>query len=364
MATRARSENPTGALDEFEDSPQVPAVVNGEEIAEDNMIARIRSVIAHSPGDRVKVMLYRFTATGQRSFCCNYTPEQFEQGDFELIRDEWGAGRFEVRMVGKAGLMDRPREIEIAEGKPRAPVAVQQNSELAQIMRTMAEGQSAILAALSQRPDPAAQMQQTIALMAGMRDAMGLNAAPAVPTAPAQSPSAMLKEMAETMSLLKDIAAKEAPPSDDPMAMLPQILGIVQGAMSQRGAPVPSGAVPMIAAPASLQTNPATLGATAPAEPQGDDVNPLQTLMIRGFVQKLVSMAAKGESPEAGGTFVYEKLPDEALALLDMPNWFEILAQFEPSAKVHQAWFEAAHACAMRELANDAREDAEGVVNK
>jgi hypothetical protein len=364
MATRNTAKSQP--LDEFteQDAANELAQVNNspatDDKTQDEVFADRMRAVLHGGGDGIKVKLYRFTPTGERAFLRNYSPEQFDAGDYEMIREQWGAGRFEVRVIGKTGLLTKG-EFLIEEMRDTNPAQSSASShEVTAILRAMQEQTAAVLATLQQRPDPAAQMREMLQSMALVREAMGMNA-PQVAPAPAVSPTAMLSELLGAMKALKEVAAETAPPapSEDPMSMLatlgPQVLDLVKTGMSQRGAA--QAHTPALPAPVNLPASMNSAPSSTPAAPQpapqetGENVNALQIMMLRGLLQQLVKIKIDGGTPQAGGEFIYDKAPDALIEALELPNWWEILSTFEPAVIPHQEWITQAHAWVLAELA-------------
>jgi hypothetical protein len=338
------------------------------EIESDNLVARTRAIIAENPGDQMTVKLYRFPENGTRVFCANYSPEKFAQGDLEMVRQEWGHGRFEIRVIGPKGLADRPREFHIAERLGNSAPAPRDmgGGELSQVLRMLAESNAQILRALSDRApapppaDPLAQFQQFASIMRDLAPAPN----PA-PVAPVQSASSMLADLMGAMKALKEVAAETAPPapSDDPMAMLPSVLEIVKGAMQQRngGQQVNTGAgFPMIETPGSFAAAQNPAPEFQQPQTDNDQMNITGALVLRGLLQQLVNMAAAKQAPETGGLFIYEKMPDEFVQYLELPNWFEIVESFEPLVSMHREWLEKAKHFADLEFAKPDEDDTPG----
>lgn len=349
----------------FHDDTPPGSNLSADEIESDNLVARTRAIISERPGQQMTVKLYRMSENGTRVFCTNYSPEKFEKGDLEMVRSEWGHGRFEIRLIGPTGLADKPREFEIAErfNNPVPALQNQNGGELAQVLRMLAESNAQILRALSDRapatppPDPMAQFQQFASIM---RD---LNPAPAAPAAPVQSASSMLADLMGAMKALKEVAAEAAPPapSDDPMAMLPSVLEIVKGAMQQRngGQQVNTGGgFPMIETPGSFVAQNPAPQQTEQSQTEAEQMNITGAMILRGLLQQLVNMAAAKQPPEAGGLFIYEKMPDEFVQYLELPNWFEIVESFEPRVSMHREWLEKAKAFADIEFSKPDEDDA------
>ena len=155
-------------------APTAPAPIIEDD--EDSILERLRSTQGEER-DRMKVKVYRKVPGGTGlEWCTDYTVGEWEEGDIARVRQEWGPGNYELRVVsqGKRGILlrDHFRIAQVTRGEPvPAPAPAPQSSELADVVRMLAEGQQRILEAVSQRPDPAAQLQSTLGLMVSMREA-------------------------------------------------------------------------------------------------------------------------------------------------------------------------------------------------
>jgi hypothetical protein len=341
MATRRKAaDDPTiegadGAV------PVAFPVVEVDDDSEDSVLDRLRSM-GGDDRDRMRIKVYRKTNAGTLEWCTDYTVGEWEERDVAGVRADWGPGTYEMRVVssGRRGILLRDVFRIANDSKPAAqaaPVqAAPQSSELAEVVRMLAEGQQRILEAVSQRPDPTAQLQSTLGLMVAMREAMGLNQPPP-PPAPAADPSAMLTQIVGAVRQLREVAQEVSPPQEDndsPMAMFGKIADVVKMGMGQQAAQT----FEPVSIPQSVnEENPEMLG----------------MLVLRGQLQTLVDMAAKGASPAEGGKFVAEKLPDDLLPHLELPNVIDILAQFNPRVREHSEWMLKARDEALRILSED-----------
>ena len=337
----ARTQTDQGS-DETDENWQVAVPGNGaaiaqteDEMAEADIATRLRAVFAKAPGENVKVSLFRTDPRSRKlEWCENYSPDQIEDGAFDLVREAWGPGHYEIRAYGKKALLTR-QELNIAprpEGariiQPAAPS--RELEALAQALQTIAQGQTAILQALTNQPAPAPppSMKEMLETMVLMRTAMGEGAS----KAPQQSQSAALKEMVETMRTLKEVAGEVAPKEQDdsPTALLGSLLDVVKTGLGARQSQQLQ-PMPMLQQPASMQD-------------ESTEENPMFKLLMQGAAAKLIGLAQSSADPKEGGQFVYETLPDEIVGFLKMPNWFEMLAQFSPELAQHRTWVEAAKA--------------------
>ena len=345
-AARARARAELQAIDE---SMQLCRIeTDPEPDPEQTIVDRVRALTSSAGADRLKVKIYRRKINGGGlEFCRDYSVPEFEAGDLTAVRDEWGPGEYQIRVIGAQGVAMR-EDVSIA--APRA-LALQtaapdhRPSEFAEVARMLAEGQQRILEALSQRPDPTAQMQQTLGLMVTMREAMGLNQ-PAAHAAPASSPTDMLAGIVGAIRQLREVSAEINPPSapvdtDNPMAMLPTVLDLVKTAMARR-APTDPGFAP-VTLPASLQDNAPQAGQQfAPESAQQTEGEPVGILVLRGLLGQLLALAESAKPVEEGADFIVEKLPDELLGYLELPNWADILCSFAPGCRKHLEWLTAA----------------------
>ena len=319
--------------------PQTGAAVVPTEEDEETILDRLRSMQGEER-DRMKVKVYRKVVGGTGlEWCTDYTVPEWEEGDIARVRQEWGPGNYELRVVsmGKRGILLRDHfRIAPARVEPTPAAPPPQSSELADVVRMLAEGQQRILEAVSQRPDPTAQMQSTLALMASMREAMGLNAPPPPPP-PATDPGAMLGQLVGAIKTLREVAAEVNPPEppevSSPLQMLPQIVDLVKVGMSQRQNPAPLPAPPVEPMPL-----PASLSDQQPA----DDGDPMNLFKLRAQLGEMIAMAARGEPAERGGEYAADNLPDELLPHLARADFFAFLLMVHGGCKAHEPWFRAA----------------------
>ena len=301
--------------------------------------------------EKVSVKLYRQAPNSQSLiWCANYSADDFVTGDFEMVRSEWGPGDYEVRVYGSQGLVSREK-VSIAPRINSNPVPQSgANSEVAAMIKALAESQQKMIDTLSHRPDPQAQMMQSIELMRAMREATGISAAPAV--AP-KSAVESITEMIGAMQAIKTMSAELNPAKDadssDPMSMLPGIIDLVKAyAPGNRQL----SDVPLIAAPQSIAhaapDAPSQPISDNPAQPIGDQETEeevqLMQMLMRNYISQVLKMIVAGKSPIEGGRFIYDKLPDAVIGALDSPDWFTQLCAFDSRLTPHEAWLTAAKA--------------------
>jgi hypothetical protein len=371
MATRPQ---PQGIIDDATDEDTTQTIPGTRQLltqpepdpdSEQSVIDRLRAVMASSPGDRVKVKVYRVDPKQSSGliWCQDYTPAEYEAGDLGMIRDTWGPGRYQIRIICPTGIAGRS-DVTISAPMPGAqplqmnPAPAAESSATLEALRMMMESQSRILEALQNKPDPRADMLANLEMMKAMREAF----APAVTTtgAPAVSPTAQLTELMQTLRLFKeaaaDIGADKEPAEPSLVSMLPGVLSLVREGMQPQQAQLPAPIVvpqsiersARVANPLQVAQEQSEQQPQQPQQPQTptDEEQQEMILILRGQLAQLCKMAKDGKPASEGGEFLYENLPDELLPELNNPQWFEILASFAPKAREHEAWFREAKAVA------------------
>lgn len=312
---------------------------------------RVIELLQGADGEgRAQVKVYRSGKSGTE-YCGTYGAAEFEERNLDLIRENFGAGEYRILLYGP--LPSDPRRmglrskvvVRIAES--RAPLlanpAAPRTSDLAEVMRVMTEQnqqfQQTIVNALQSRPDPGAQLRETLGLMTAMREAMGLHTQPQTKSTIGEVVDA-IRELKAVSGELGGDGAKEKDTGENLVELAKPVIELVSQAMNERRAPVSESApLPAIEVPASIrQPNPAP----APSQPEIPDMG-LKDLALVFVLQNLVKMAEKNEDIEKGAEIVYEKLPDELIELMELPHWFEVLAQTTQRVGIdiapHQEWF-------------------------
>lgn len=313
------------------------AELNEENDAEELAIGeRVRLLLSQSGDERVTLKLYRLeTKTRRMSWCCDYTPDEFANGDLEMVRNQWGPGEYEMRVIGSRGIVAKPR-FQIASPyaliNPHAAQVAQpvaQNSELAQVLGMLAQGQQQILALLSQKPEQPS-MLESLRLAKEF-----LQPAPVAPVAPVD-PLAQITQLAAAMRAMKEISGEFSPPPsdpDNPMTLAAPLISMIGDAIKARN----GGAVDQVQPMPMLQT-PASVIEHAETQPGQDAM----ILILKGAAQKLCQMADANADPKNGGEFIHQTLPDELIPYLSLPNWFDILSSVAPEMVARRAWIESA----------------------
>jgi len=309
---------------------------------------------------RAEVKIYK-VENGNSVYCQMFTPSEFEEGGYDMLRDAFGAGRFKIMLYGtnpqsgRFGILAR-NEVTIAESrvKKETQSSTGNNSELAQVIAMLAQGQQQInerLAAMANVPpvDPMANMTQMLALMGSMRTAMGLD------VQSQQRPQNSIAEIVGAIKALKEASEEFSPREKEETSLLGlagQVLPMIQQGMqqSQQRQTAPheysGNPLPIIQAPASL--NPTAAPAVDPSQPLNTQENEAMKLAqlneLKTQLATLLKMAKENQDQDKSAAFVHEQLPDEMIEILDSDQWFDMLCLIEPEAKNYQPWFESVRA--------------------
>jgi hypothetical protein len=322
--------------------PALPMVAPDiEETATD----RVSAMLAQASGyDRAEVNVYRMV-NGAREYCRKFRPDEFEDGSFDMLREMFGPGEYELRLystdpVTRKFSVRNLTRIKISDVK--TPSRAELPSGLSQVLSTIAQGQQQMLQALvdikSAPPkDPMEEMTRMLTMMTHMREAMGLN----------QQPQAREKSsIGEIVSAIRELrgAAEELTPQaekepDSLLGMLPKVLELVKtGQQAQQGTdPGLGGMIPQ-GDPGPV-LSPVTIPASMAQTPTEDEPVKITTAFkLRAYLKALIDMAkAKDPVPKAA-QFVYEKLPDDLLDMMELPAWFEMLASVAPEVRDHREY--------------------------
>lgn len=382
----------TGGLISTDPAPEIPEP--------ETPLDRIASFLGASVNDqRAEVRVFRLKDghSHRLDWCKNYSAADFEAGgDLEMIRREWGPGDYQLRLYGTRagafGMLTKEDIGLVADPRATAPPtmqAQQQNSELAMMLKSMAENQAAMMRALAERPDPTAQMAPMLTLLGQMKNVFG-------PSESTQAPKSQLSDIVAAIRELREVSSEINPPPPEPdssgglIPMAGQVMELVRmGMESRQQQPQLPGIPPIITPPAiafppiqppiqrgvytdgnnlpDVRTaNPASFQATQPAQqsPTPQPVPNQETLdmgvaELKRQLAEVIAMAAAGQPAEIGADVLYEKLPDEAIDLLLHASWFDLLCQFEPACKPHEAWFREAHAMVLQMLEEDETQEAD-----
>ena len=163
------------------DVANVPTELDGESV-EETAADRVAAMLRMTADDeRAEIKVYRVVA-GQLEYCAQFSPQEFEDGSFEMLRQRFGAGDYELRLYSinaskKYGLRSRTK-LKIA--ADHSPVNAGMPAGMSQVLETIARGQQQMLDAMvamksAPQRDPMDEMSKMLTMMSLMREAMGIN---------------------------------------------------------------------------------------------------------------------------------------------------------------------------------------------
>lgn len=337
-----------------------------EETATDRVAAMMSGV--NSDDERAEVKVYR-VRDGQLEYCRGFKPDEFESGNFDMLRDRFGAGLYELRLyatnpASKKFTIRSKLRVTIAEDRTESSPGAQLSGGMAQVLQTIAQGQQQMLEALvsiksAPAKDPMEEMTKMMGMMTMMREAFGLNQ-------PQGREKSSIGEIVSAIRELRGAADEISPQSekepDGLMAVLPKMLELVsKGQQSQQEAQQ-AAQFPPVQLPPSFQApeqqqqqQQPQQSEQAPAPTQDEaDMKVMTMIKLRSYLKTLVDMAVKLTPVDLAAEFVYEKIPDDLIEIMALDNWFDLLAAVAPDVKDHKDWLQQ-----VRDKALSMFEDAE-----
>lgn len=332
-----------------QNSQYINEVSDELEEVEETASDRVMTLLQNARGEgRAELNVYRIS-NGERQYCAKYKPEEFEEGSFELLRNNFGAGEYELRLYATDPRTNRfvvrsQTRIKIAESKTPAQTDALP-AGLAQVLGTIAQGQEQMLRALvdmKQAPqkDPMEEMTKMLNMMTLMREAMGINNQP--------RERSSIGEIVSAIKELKGAAAEFSPPEekepDSLMGMLPKVLDLVSaGQQVQQAAPAQMTNNSQVLSPVTIPKSVADAQmpvqhSQQPENAQGNDVNFMTMIKLKSYLKSLCDMAQAKQKIEEGAQFVYDKLPDDLIEIMALDNWFDLLSSVAPEVKPHEKW--------------------------
>lgn len=286
--------------------------------------------------DRAELKVYK-SIDGVMAYCKSYTPNEFENGGYELIRRQCGHGKYELKLYGIADngkfciRARQPLVIAQMMGEEKPETSSAKDNQVLSALEMMMRTQSEMLKAITEKPaqqDPMQQMTTMLGMMTAMREAMGLNMQQAK-----QEKSSIgeivdaIKELKSVNSLLGD---KSESDDDSPTKILGQIVDIVKNTNNNQNPPAR-----LRQMPPAIQQNPIE---QSQSQPETNDMNFIEMAKLKMNFDSLLKMAAENKPHQEGADLIYEKLPDEMIEILAHESWFDMLAQYMPDAVKHKEW--------------------------
>ncbi len=326
---------------------QAPEAPQEEETATDRVAALMQIA---GGADRAELKVYRMK-DGQMEYCRGFKPSEFEEGNFDMIRDRFGPGEYQIRLyaehpVHKKMCVRSSVKIKIAEDRSDISGGGNMNNGMSQVLQTIAQGQQQMLEALvsiksAPAKDPMEEMTKMMSMMSMMREAMGLN----------QSQGREKSSIGEIVSAIRELrgAADEIAPQQDKepdglMSVLPKMLELVSKGQEHQQANAQAVQFPPVQLPASFQApqqpEPQQQEQPQPETQEESDMKMFTMIKLKSYLKTLVDLAVKKTSVEQGAEFVYEKIPDDLIEIMALDNWFDLLTFVAPDVKEHHEWLQ------------------------
>jgi len=332
------------ALESF--ALQAPEAPQEEETATDRVAALLQVA---GGADRAEIKVYRMNA-GQMEYCQGFKPSEFEDGNFDMLRDRFGAGEYQIRLYAehpvhkKMGVRNSIK-IKIAENRMDASSPGNLGSGMAQVLQTIAQGQQQMLEALvsiKQAPpkDSMEEMGKMLTMMAAMREAMGMNQ-------PQGREKSSIGEIVSAIRELRGAADEIAPQEKEPdglMAVLPKMLELVSKGQEHQQASQQAVQFPPVQLPPSFQVpaqpEPQEQSQAQPETQEQSDMKMFTAIKLKSYLKTLIDLAIKKTPITTAAEFVYEKIPDELIEIMALDNWFDLLSFVAPDVKDHREWLQ------------------------
>ena len=332
------------ALESF--ALQAPEAPQEEETATDRVAALLQVA---GGADRAEIKVYRMNA-GQMEYCQGFKPSEFEEGNFDMLRDRFGAGEYQIRLyaehpIHKKMCVRNSVKIKIAENRMDVTTTGGLGSGMAQVLQTIAQGQQQMLEALvsiksAPAKDPMEEMTKMMSMMSMMREAMGMN----------QSQGREKSSIGEIVSAIRELrgAADEIAPQDkEPdglLAVLPKMLELVSKGQDHQQANQQAVQFPPVQLPPSFQApaqpEPQEQAPAAPQTQEESDMKMFTAIKLKSYLKTLIDLAVKKTPVTTAAEFVYEKIPDELIEIMALDNWFDLLSFVAPDVKDHKEWLQ------------------------
>ena len=324
---------------------QAPETQQEEETATDRVAALLQIA---GGADRAEIKVYRMNA-GQMEYCQGFKPTEFEDGNFDMLRDRFGAGEYQIRLYAehpvhkKMGVRNSIK-IKIAENRMDT-ASPGMGSGMAQVLQTIAQGQQQMLEALvsiKQAPpkDSMEEMGKMLTMMATMREAMGMNQ-------PQGREKSSIGEIVSAIRELRGAADEIAPQEKEPdglMAVLPKMLELVSKGQDHQQANQQAVQFPPVQLPLSFQApaqpEPQEQPQAQPETQEQSDMKMFTAIKLKSYLKTLIDLAVKKTPVTTAAEFVYEKIPDELIEIMALDNWFDLLSFVAPDVKDHREWLQ------------------------
>lgn len=335
MVTRKKPALTPVALTDQEQIFHTPTMNNDEELPDETAEDRVYTMLeSMSENGKSEIKVYKKGENGALGYCKAYSAVAFEQGGFDMIRDNFGSGDFEMRLYGKHPVSQSYRMLQrqivtIVPLMDNAPITQQksgvENSQMVSLLEKILERQNVPQPQI----DSMAQMTQMFGMMKLMREAMG---EPSKPTNQLTETLAAIRLMRETAEEINPKNENTQP--DTLMSAVGPILEIVRNSQQSK---IQQPQLPSPEIPLSLQnTSPMTTESIRQSAIPNEQAKQLE--FFKSQMNMLLMMAETKQDAVTCAESLYSFLPDEVIELLHENNWLEMLIEMEPRCASHREW--------------------------
>lgn len=303
--------------------------------------------------NRADVKVYRMRDGQKDAYCAQYTADEFEDQNLELIRAHFGPGKYRIKIYGTSEQQPkyslRLNEVVEIEGS-LVPLKQTENaggmSQAALIQMLQTRNENPI------QQNPMNQMKEMLQMMVLMKQVMGGD----------HQPKSSVSELVQAIRELKgaqELIAPESSGDGGMMGMAKDIIGLVaqnqQVQQQQPPAQIPYIAVPQQPVP-TLPENPA-FQQNPIEQPETTDDPDMNKFLMKTMIGAIIKQAEQNKPVEPIAADLYLKLPDEALDMIESVMWFDLLAELHPGVRAHETWFTQLRTAIVAEIASDTATD-------
>lgn len=279
-------------------------------------------------GDAAMIYVYRQPGNGQTAFefVDSFPADQFEPASLmKRLRNEFGGGNYRVQLRNGGRVKSNKLMSVAAPLKGDTP----RESGDTGIMRAMLEEMRQMRQEQNKAADPMASMQTMLAMMASMKEVLGLG-----------QPRNAVREMVETMTAINELRDLNPAPEESGGPgwvgpLLNALPTLVQAAMAR----------PVVQAPPrpvqTVKPNPAPVAAGAATVTE--NLNDQQRVIIADYLGKACAAASWGVPAETAADKVMEHVSEEQAAqieaMLTVPNLLDEAAKIVPDVAKYRDWF-------------------------
>lgn len=346
---RAITKNPPLQMPDGENWHLPTDTIDNNDDFEESATDRLSVMLQETTGDdRAELKVYKLSANNDAEYCKSYLPHEFEAGGYDMLRNDFGAGKYRLVLYAISQPSNRfcirnKTHITIADMKTANPQINNNQNGISQAIEMMAKNQvdmmQAIVSLKSAPPvDQMAQMGAMLGMMAQFKSVMG---------GENSQPKSQISEIVSAMRELRGAATELMPekdePKDDTMAMLGKVTNLIQMGMSAKAQENQmSVTAPNVQTPLTFQTEPQQT-----KQDENIDMNVITIIKLKSYMRQLVSMAETNQPVEDGAQLIYDKIPDEFIEVMELTEWFDTLTHFAPEITTHKEWLTKARDAAL-----------------